>query len=163
MNRSAIYHRSALTDCYALDKDTAVVNLRTDKDITAVNLIWEDPYAYGLSGQFNWYGVPRAMAVKRELKPPVMGFFTPSPNPPVKGYLRDGKLILACTNSFITEQINKPEVLQVVARKTAAVLGKPITVVAVDQSAAKENSDQIRRLLQFGRDHADVIHIKEND
>ena len=104
-----------------------------------------------------------SMAVKRELKPPVMGFFTPSPNPPVKGYLRDGKLILACTNSFITEQVNKPEVLQVVARKTAAVLGKPITVVAVDQSAAKENSDQIRRLLQFGRDHADVIHIKEND
>lgn len=68
MNRSAIYHRSALTDCYALDKDTAVVNLRTGKDITAVNLIWEDPYAYGLSGQFNWYGVPKAMAVKRELK-----------------------------------------------------------------------------------------------
>ena len=51
MNLSAIYHRSALTDCYALDKDTAVVNLRTGKDITAVNLIWEDPYAYGLSGQ----------------------------------------------------------------------------------------------------------------
>ena len=68
MNLNAIYHRSALTDCYALDKDTAVVNLRTGKDITAVNLIWEDPYIYGLSGQFNWYGVPKAMAVKRELK-----------------------------------------------------------------------------------------------
>lgn len=39
MNLNAIVHRSALTDCYALDQDTVVLNIRTGKDITAVNLI----------------------------------------------------------------------------------------------------------------------------
>ena len=68
MNLNAIIHRSALTDCYALDKDTAVLNIRTGKDITAVNLVYEDPYAYGISGDIHWVGIPLAMQVKRELK-----------------------------------------------------------------------------------------------
>ena len=68
MNQNAIIHRSALTDCYALDKNTAVLNIRTGKDITAVNLVYEDPYAYGISGDIHWIGIPLAMGVKRELK-----------------------------------------------------------------------------------------------
>ncbi len=68
MNLNAIMHRSALTDCYMLDRDTAVLNIRTGKDITAVNLIYEDPYAYGISGEINWIGKVLPMEVKRELK-----------------------------------------------------------------------------------------------
>ncbi|MBO4939269.1 MAG: alpha-glycosidase [Oscillospiraceae bacterium] len=68
MNLNAIIHRSALTDCYALDKDTAVLNIRTGKDITAVNLVYEDPYAYGISGDIHWIGIPMAMTMSRELK-----------------------------------------------------------------------------------------------
>lgn len=67
MNLSAIYHRSALTDCYMRDKDTAVLNIRTGKDITAVNLIYEDPYAHGISGDIHWVGIPLPMTVSREL------------------------------------------------------------------------------------------------
>ena len=68
MNLSAITHRSAFTDCYALDKDTVVFNIRTGKDVTAVNLLVEDPYTFGISGDFKWQGVPVAMQMVRELK-----------------------------------------------------------------------------------------------
>ena len=68
MELSAIMHRSTLTDCYALDQDTAVINIRTGKDITAVNLIHEDPYAYGISGDIHWIGKVLPMEKRWELK-----------------------------------------------------------------------------------------------
>lgn len=68
MNLNAITHRSALTDCYALDREHLVLNIRTGKDITAVNLIHEDPYAHGISGPINWVGNVLPMTVSRELK-----------------------------------------------------------------------------------------------
>lgn len=68
MNLNAIIHRSALTDCYALDKNTVVLNIRTGKDITAVNLMYDDPYAYGISGDIHWIGKVMPMQMNRELK-----------------------------------------------------------------------------------------------
>lgn len=68
MNLNAIVHRSAFTDCYMLDGETAVLNIRTGKDITAVNLLHEDPYAYGISGDIHWIGRVLPMEKKRELK-----------------------------------------------------------------------------------------------
>jgi len=68
MNLSAITHRNILPDCYALDQDTAVFNIRTGKDVTAVNLVWEDPYAFGISGDIHWTGIPAPMEISRELK-----------------------------------------------------------------------------------------------
>lgn len=68
MNLNAIFHRSALTDCYALDEETAVLNIRTGKDITAVNLIYEAPYAYGISGDIHWIGKILPMKIQWELK-----------------------------------------------------------------------------------------------
>lgn len=68
MDLSAIIHRSTLTDCYALDRDTAVLSIRTGKDVTAVNLIYEDPYAYGISGDIHWIGKILPMQIRWELK-----------------------------------------------------------------------------------------------
>ena len=68
MNLNAIIHRSAVPDCYALNKDEVVINIRTGKDITAVNLIHGDPYAFGISGDFRWSGKTVAMKVRHELK-----------------------------------------------------------------------------------------------
>lgn len=68
MNLSAISHRSLFTDCYARNTREVVLNIRTGKDITAVNLLAEDPYAYGISGDFRWIGKPIPMEMKRELK-----------------------------------------------------------------------------------------------
>lgn len=68
MNLSAISYRSLFTDCYACNEREVVVNIRTGKDITAVKLLAEDPYAYGISGDFRWIGKPVPMEIKRELK-----------------------------------------------------------------------------------------------
>ena len=68
MNLSAVSHRSLFTDCYARDDRQVVLNIRTGKDITGVNLLFDDPYAYGISGDIHWIGKPLPMQVERELK-----------------------------------------------------------------------------------------------
>ena len=42
--------------------------------------------------------------IRKELKPPVSGFFAPTPNAPVQGILQGNKLILRCANSFTQER-----------------------------------------------------------
>ncbi len=103
-----------------------------------------------------------ATQVKKELKPPVSGFFAPTPNAPVKGVLRGDRLLLVCSNKFTAEIINKPEILELVSRKASAKLGRPIRAVASDQDEANIKSEQMERLLDFGRAHSDIVRIKEN-
>ena len=68
MNFAAISHRCAFTDAYPLDEDRIVINLRTGKDIRAVSLIHDDPYAGGATGFMAWDGKPEAMTVSAELE-----------------------------------------------------------------------------------------------
>ena len=68
MNLSAVSHRSLFTDCYARNQREVTLNIRTGKDITAVNLLFDDPYAYGISGDIHWVGKPLPMRRTRELK-----------------------------------------------------------------------------------------------
>lgn len=68
MNLAAISHRSAFTDCYPLNEDELVVNLRTGKDITAVSIIHDDPYAGGATGFMAWDGNAEPMELTRELE-----------------------------------------------------------------------------------------------
>ena len=68
MEFGSIYHRSALSDCYALNEDEVVINLRTGKDVTAVDLIHEDPFAGGAMGFAIWDGKPEPMHLAWELK-----------------------------------------------------------------------------------------------
>ena len=99
--------------------------------------------------------------IRRELKPPVSGFFVATPNAPVQGVLIGNELQLRCTNSFTLTVINKPEVLALISQKASARLGKPIRITAVDTSARPGKGDGMEQLLQFGRSHSDIIHIKE--
>jgi len=99
--------------------------------------------------------------IRRELKPPVSGFFAPTPNAPVQGRLRDGALLLVCANSFTLEVVNKPEILQLVGRKAAARLGGPVQVKAVDASARPAANKNMDALLSFGRAHSDIVKIRE--
>ena len=57
-------------------------------------------------------------AVRKELGPPISGFFAPTPNAPVQGALIGGTLELRCGNDFISKMLDKPEILEVVSRKT---------------------------------------------
>lgn len=100
--------------------------------------------------------------VRKELKPPAFGFFTTAPNAPVQGTLQGGKLELRCGNTFIAESINKPEILEVVARKAGAMLGRPVQAVVVDLSAKPASNPRMEQLMNFGRAHGDIIKIKNN-
>ena len=100
-------------------------------------------------------------AVRQELRPPISGFFAASPNAPIQGKLLQGQLLLLCDSSFIVEMVDKPEVLQLVARKAAAILGQKVQVRAVDKNGAPGGNAKMDQLLAFGKAHSDVIKIKE--
>ena len=102
-----------------------------------------------------------ASAVRRELKPPVSGFFAPTPNAPVQGVLQGSKLVLRCANSFTMEMVNKPAILELVSRKASTQLGRVVQVSAVDNTARPEDNAKMEQLLNFGRAHSDIITIKE--
>ena len=101
-------------------------------------------------------------AARKELKPPAAGFFVASPNAPVQGALIGDKLELRCSNNFTKETIDKPYVLEVVTRKASAMLGRPIRVAVVDLSAKPAGNPRMEQLMNFGRNHSDVIKIKQH-
>ena len=103
-----------------------------------------------------------AAEVRKELRPPVSGFFASAPNAPIKGVLKGDCLVLLCANAFTQEVVNKPEIISLVARKVSAKLGMQVRVAAVDQTAAGNKSQQMEQLLNFGRAHSDIVNIKEN-
>ena len=98
---------------------------------------------------------------KKELKPPLSGFFATTPNAPVQGVMRDGKLVLSCESKFILDMVNKPEVLELFARKASVAMGQPVQVVAIDRTAKQTNSKQLEELLSFGRANSGIINIKD--
>ena len=68
MDFGSISHRSAFSDCYALNDSEIIVNLRTGKDVTAVLIVHEDPFAGGCTGFKPWGGFPEAMSPQWELE-----------------------------------------------------------------------------------------------
>ena len=100
-------------------------------------------------------------SVKKELKPPISGFFADTPNAPVQGTLVGDELELRCTNDFTAKMLDKPELLEVVSRKTSAMLGRSIRACVVDMTAKPKGNPRMDRLMQFGREHSDIIKIKE--
>lgn len=99
--------------------------------------------------------------VRKELKPPVTGFFAGTPNAPVQGVLTGGRLELQCTNAFTAQMLDKPEILEVVSRKAAVMLNRQIQAVVVDLSAKPKGNPRMEQLMRFGREHADIVKIKE--
>ena len=99
-------------------------------------------------------------AVRSEMPMPAAGFFTSAINGPVKPQLQ-GNILSLRGNAFMLNQLNKPELLQIIVRKASSLLGRPITVKLVDVDRAPSNNEKMEQLLQFGRSHSDVINIKE--
>ena len=102
-----------------------------------------------------------ATAARKELRPPVTGFFAPTPNAPVQGELRGDTVLLWCANAFTKELVDKPAILELVARKASAILGRPVTAKAVDRTEKPVNNEKLEQLLSFGRAHSDIIKINE--
>ena len=102
-----------------------------------------------------------AVSIRKELRPPVSGFFAPTPTAPVQGVLRGSELVLQCTNTFAKETVDKPAILELVSRKAAAQLGYPVSVRVVDRSDRPQSNESFEKLLSFGRAHSDIIKIKD--
>ena len=100
-------------------------------------------------------------AVRSELPMTVGGFFTSSPDAPLTGVLQGDTLTMLCTNAFIYDIINKPDIIALVSLKASAKLGRRIQVVVRDKNTVEQTTQQMEQLLRFGRDHADRINIKE--
>ena len=100
-------------------------------------------------------------AVRQELRPPVSGFFTATPNAPMQGTVVGDRVVLRCANPFTLEMVNKPEILTLVARKASALLGRSVTAIAVDQNAKPEANAKMERLMDFGKAHSDIVTIKK--
>ena len=100
-------------------------------------------------------------AVRKELKPPLSGFFVVTPNAPVQGALAGNTLELRCTNSFTAQMLDKPEILEVVARKASAMLSRPVKAVTVDLSAKPASNPRMEQLMNFGREHSDIVKIRK--
>ncbi len=100
-------------------------------------------------------------AVRSEMKTPAGGFFTTSKDAPVKGILQGDRLLLVCANPFAKDIINKPDILELVARKASARLGRAVQAQVIDKDMTVNKTKQMEQLLDFGRAHADYISIKE--
>lgn len=96
--------------------------------------------------------------IRAELRPPLSGFF--APNGPVEGAVEGELLELRCANAFTQQMVNKPEVLELVGRQAAALLGRRLTVRATDQQARPASNENLQQLLEFGRTHGDIVKIK---
>ncbi len=100
-------------------------------------------------------------AVRQELRPPASGFFITSPNAPVQGVLSGDVVVLKCNTAFTLEMVNKPDILNLVARKAGAILGRPVRVEAVDQSAKPARNPGFQQLINFGKEHSDVVTVND--
>ena len=101
-------------------------------------------------------------AVRKELKPPVSGFFVASPNAPVQGALTGNTLELRCSNDFTAQMLDRPDILEIVSRKASAMLGRPIRAQVVDMNNRPQTNGRMEQLMNFGRQHSDIVNIKNN-
>ena len=100
-------------------------------------------------------------ASRKELKPPASGFFVAAQNSPLRGALKGDVLEIRCQNTFVAEAVNRPDILEVVARKAATLLSRPVRIQVVDMSAKPTGNPKMQQLLNFGRAHSDIVNIKE--
>jgi DNA polymerase-3 subunit gamma/tau len=137
----------------ALPEDPAIPAQAVAVEVETTSLEDEAPVGF-------WADI--VAGVKAELSPAFRGFFAISPNSPIRGILSGDRLLLICTNKYVIEMVNKPDIISLVARKASAKLGRPVRVAVTDGSGVPESSAQLEQLLDFGRSHSDIIKISED-
>ena len=98
--------------------------------------------------------------LRTALKPPAMGMFSTADNAPVRGRLSGDRLLLITENEFTFGIVNRPNVLQTVSEKAAALLGRPVAVQVQKGGAEQPDSAGFEKLLRFGAEHSDIVDIK---
>ena len=108
------------------------------------------------------FWVDLAAAMRPELPRALVGFFSATENAPIRGRVRENRVGLICANAFVAQMVDRPEVRDLAARKASVILGRPVTVKVVDRTAKPEQNKQMEQLMAFGREHSDIIKIKNN-
>ena len=62
--------------------------------------------------------------------------------------MRENVIVLSCTNAFAKAVVDKPEVLELVARKVSAKLGHPVRAVATDKTNVSGPSSKAARSVR---------------
>ena len=102
-----------------------------------------------------------AAKVRPELGPTMRGFFTATPNNPVRVQFQGQDLILLCDGDFVHTMVNKPEILDLVAQKANLLLGRRPQVRAVDARKTVDSNDNMKHLLDFSKAHSEIVKIKK--
>lgn len=139
----------------------AAVNVDTSEMLSTVAPVEELPAKEIMDEAPVGFWADLVSSVRTELSPMMRGFFTTSPNAPMRGVLAGDRFVLICTNKFIIDIINKPDIISLVARKAAAKLGRQVQVVVTDDSGLSDKNAQMEQLLDFGRSHSDIVKITE--
>ena len=98
--------------------------------------------------------------MRAQLKPPAMGMFSTSEGAPIHGTLEGDLLCVTATSDFVLQIINKPDILQLLAEKASAIVGRKITVKLGRQGDEPKKNAGFERLLGFGAEHTDIIDLK---
>ena len=101
-------------------------------------------------------------AIRQELKPPLSGFITAGENAPVRGVVRGSQVVLLCSNVFTMQMLDKPDFLALVARKATSILGRPVSAKVEDINEKPQPNGKMEQLIDFGRQHRDIVNIKES-
>ena len=107
------------------------------------------------------FWVDLANAMRPELLPVQRGFLDPT-GKLMNAIVRGDRVGLICANDHVMIMVDKPEVRELATRKASAILGRPVTVKIVNREAERSKSKQMEQLMAFGREHSDIIKIKNN-
>ena len=107
------------------------------------------------------FWVDLANSMRPELQPGLRAFLDPSGRI-MNAVVRGDRVGLICADEFVTNMVDKPEVRELAARKASVILGRPVTVKVVNRKAERSKSKQMEQLMAFGREHSDIIKIKNN-
>ena len=107
------------------------------------------------------FWVDLANSMRPELQPALRAFLDPTGRI-MNAVVRGDRVGLICADEFVTNMVDKPEVRELATRKASAMLGRPVTVKVVNRKAERSKSKQMEQLMAFGREHSDIIKIKNN-
>ena len=107
------------------------------------------------------FWVDLANSMRPELQPALRAFLDPTGRI-MNAVVRGDRVGLICADEFVTNMVDKPEIRELATRKASAMLGRPVTVKVVNRKAERSKSKQMEQLMAFGREHSDIIKIKNN-
>ena len=81
-------------------------------------------------------------------------------NSPAKTVLSGNTLTVYADSEMVKDRLDKPEIRQMMAQKASAMLQRSILVRVLSAAQNTEKSASMQHLMEFGRQHNDIINIK---